>query len=96
MIGFTMIAGSGLAIMARPKGSDLRSHRIEAYREVILGAVAAWVGITLVELAEMLSGRSVFDTGSGMKSRRQQDHLAAAARRHSQHGSLGGSTAGRG
>lgn len=41
-------------IQARPKGGDLRSHRIEAYREVILGAVAAQVDITLVELAEML------------------------------------------
>jgi transposase len=42
------------SIQARPKGGDLRSHRIEAYREVILGAVAAQVDITLVELAEML------------------------------------------
>jgi len=42
------------SIQARPKGGDLRSHRIEAYRDVILGAVAARVDIILVELAEML------------------------------------------
>ncbi len=36
---------------ARPKGGDLRSHRIEAFGQVILGAR---VDITLVELAEML------------------------------------------
>ena len=42
------------SIQARPKGGDLRSHRIEAYRDVILGAVAAQVDMTLVELAEML------------------------------------------
>jgi transposase len=39
---------------ARPKGGDQRSHRIEAYRDVILGAVAVQVDITLVELADML------------------------------------------
>ena len=42
------------ATTARPKGGDLRSRRIEAYRETILGAVAAQVDITLVELAELL------------------------------------------
>ena len=35
---------------AQPKGGDQRSHRIEAYRDVILGAVAVKVDITLVEL----------------------------------------------
>jgi transposase len=39
---------------AQPKGGDQRSHRIEAYRDVILDAVAAHVDITLVELADML------------------------------------------
>lgn len=42
------------SIQARPKGGDLRSHRIEAYREVTLGSIAAQVDLTLVELAEML------------------------------------------
>lgn len=42
------------ATRAWPKGGDQRSHRIEAYREVILAAVAAQVDITLVELADLL------------------------------------------
>jgi transposase len=44
---------TGLMI-AKPKGGDLRSHRIEAFRAVILGAIEAQVDITLVELSEML------------------------------------------
>ncbi len=39
---------------AKPKGGDLRSHRIEAFGQIILGAIEARVDITLVELAEML------------------------------------------
>jgi transposase len=39
---------------AKRQGGDTRSHRIEAYREVILAAIEAQVDITLVELAEML------------------------------------------
>src|SRR5215472_1703323 len=39
---------------ALPRGGDLRSHRIERYRDVILAAIEAEVDITLVELAEML------------------------------------------
>jgi len=39
---------------ALPQGGDLRSHHIEAYRDVILAAVEAEVDITLVELAELL------------------------------------------
>ena len=42
---------------ALPQGGDLRSGRIEAYREVILAAVDAQVDITLVELADMLRRR---------------------------------------
>jgi len=42
------------AIGAQPKGGDQRSHRIEAYRDVILGAVVNQVDITLVELADLL------------------------------------------
>src|SRR4051812_7927288 len=38
---------------AKPKGGDRRSHRIEAYRDVILGAIEAQKDITLVELADM-------------------------------------------
>jgi transposase len=39
---------------ARPQGGDKRSHRIEAYRDLILAAIDAQVDITLVELAELL------------------------------------------
>jgi transposase len=39
---------------AKPKGGDTRSHRIEAYREAILGAIEAQKDITLAELAAML------------------------------------------
>ena len=42
------------ALCAKPKGGDQRSHRIEAYRPVILAAIDAQVDITLVELAELL------------------------------------------
>jgi transposase len=45
--------GTG-AMASKPKGGDLRSHRIEAYRGVVLGAIEAKVDITLVELAEMM------------------------------------------
>lgn len=39
---------------ALPQGGDLRSHHIEAYRDVILAAIEAEVDITLVEIAELL------------------------------------------
>jgi transposase len=39
---------------AKPQGGDQRSHRIEAYRDILLTAIEAKVDITLVELAEML------------------------------------------
>jgi transposase len=42
-------------VVAKPKGGDTRSQRIEAYRAVILAAVEAKVDISLVELAEMLA-----------------------------------------
>ena len=42
------------AIGPRPKGGDLRSHRIEAHHDAILGAVASQVDITIVELAGLL------------------------------------------
>ena len=45
------------ATRARPRGGDLRSHRIEAYRDVILAAVEAKVDITLVELSQLLRER---------------------------------------
>ena len=41
-------------VTALPQGGDLRSHHIEAYRDVILGAIEAEVDITLVELAGLL------------------------------------------
>ena len=43
------------ATRAKPKGGDLRSHRIEAYRAVIFAAIKAQVDITLVELSELLA-----------------------------------------
>ena len=39
---------------AKPQGGDKRSHRIEAYRDIILAAIETQVDITLVELADML------------------------------------------
>lgn len=39
---------------AKPQGGDMRSQRIAAYRDVILGAIEQQVDITLVELVEML------------------------------------------
>ncbi len=39
---------------AKPKGGDLRSHRVEAFREVLLSAIETRKDITLVELATML------------------------------------------
>ena len=40
---------------ALPKGGDLRSHRIEALRDVILGVVEAQKDITLSELADLVA-----------------------------------------
>lgn len=45
------------ATRAKPRGGDLRSHRIEAYRDIILAAVEAKVDITLVELSQLLRDR---------------------------------------
>jgi transposase len=42
------------ATAAKRKGGDLRSHRIEAYRKFILGAIEAQVDITLIELADLI------------------------------------------
>ncbi len=39
---------------ALPMGGDVRSHRIEAFRDVILSAIKAQKDITLAELADML------------------------------------------
>lgn len=39
---------------AKPQGGDTRSHRIEAFGTVILGAIAAQKDVSLVELAELL------------------------------------------
>ena len=41
-------------VTALPQGGDLRSHHIEVYRDVILGAIDADVDITLVELSALL------------------------------------------
>lgn len=42
------------SVEAKPQGGDTRSHHVEAFRDVILGAVAAQKDISLVELAELL------------------------------------------
>lgn len=42
------------AACARQQGGDRRSHRIEAYREIILTAIESQVDITLVELTALL------------------------------------------
>ena len=39
---------------AQPKGGDLRSHRIEAFRDVVVRAIEAQKDITLAELAALL------------------------------------------
>ncbi|QPC91601.1 IS630 family transposase [Mesorhizobium sp. INR15] len=39
---------------AKPQGGDRRSHRVEAYRDILLAAIERRVDITLVELAELL------------------------------------------
>jgi len=45
------------ATQAKAKGGDVRSHRIEAYRGIILAAIEAQADITLVELSDMLRER---------------------------------------
>ncbi|MER8849891.1 hypothetical protein [Mesorhizobium australicum] len=42
------------ATCARPQGGDRRSHRVEAYRDIILAAIKRRVDITPVELVELL------------------------------------------
>lgn len=42
------------AARARQQGGDRRSHRIEAYRDIILTAIESQVDITLVELTALL------------------------------------------
>jgi transposase len=42
------------ATSAKPQGGDQRSHRIEAHRDVILGAIRAKPDLTLTEIADML------------------------------------------
>ena len=44
----------GGSVCAKPRGGDIGSHRIEAYRAIILAAIDAQVDITLTELADML------------------------------------------
>jgi transposase len=46
------------ATSAKPQGGDQRSHRIEAFREMILSAIKAKPDMTLVEIAEMLEAET--------------------------------------
>ena len=39
---------------AKPRGGDLRSQRVEAFREVLVSAIVTQKDVTLVELAAML------------------------------------------
>ena len=41
-------------VSAQSKGGDLRSHRIEAFREVVLAAIEVQKDITLAELVALL------------------------------------------
>ena len=41
-------------VSAQPKGGDLRSHRMEAFRDVVLAAIEAQKDITLAELVALL------------------------------------------
>jgi len=41
-------------VSAQPEGGDLRSHRIEAFRDVVLSAIEAQKDITLAELVILL------------------------------------------
>jgi len=45
------------ATRAKPQGGDQRSRRIEAHRDLILGAIKAKPDLTLVEIADM-AGRN--------------------------------------
>ena len=45
------------AARARQQGGDRRSHRIEAYRDIILTAIERQVDITLIELTALLRDR---------------------------------------
>ena len=42
------------SVEAKPQGGDTRSHHVEAFHDVILGAIEAQKDISLVELAELL------------------------------------------
>jgi transposase len=42
------------ALRAKRQGGDRRSHRIEAYRDIILAAIEVQVDMTLVELTDLL------------------------------------------
>src|SRR5437660_8717474 len=46
------------ATSAKPQGGDQRSHRIEAYREMILRAIKAKPDMPLVQIAEMLEAET--------------------------------------
>ena len=82
----------------RPKGGDLRSQRVEKYRDVILAATGAQADITLVELSALLleqHGTSFapstiwrFLDRHGMTFKKNSARLRAGAarRRHAQAG----------
>jgi transposase len=46
------------ATSAKSQGSDQRSHRIEAHREMILSVIKAKPDMTLVQIAEMLEAET--------------------------------------
>jgi transposase len=82
----------------RQQGGDRRSHRIEAFRAVILAAIDAQVDITLVEVADLLRrehGASFAPStiwrfldrhGITVKKNRTRQRAATARRRHAARG----------
>lgn len=81
------------SVCAKRQGGDRRSHRIEAYRDVILNALEQQVDITLVELTELLGREhgAVFATstiwrfldrhGFTLKKNSARERAGAARRR---------------
>ena len=53
-VRWTQAVNTTGSVEAKPQGGDTRSHHVEAFRDVILGAIEAQKDISLVELAELL------------------------------------------
>lgn len=62
-------------IAPKPQGGDTRSHRIEAFRDVILSAINARKNASLVELADLLRGRAHPERTTAVHTRRMRERL---------------------